>query len=486
MKNISNAFKEELNNGNRNFVKSCTITLADGTVLNITQKDTWRNGFSIDEAVSSDNTFDLGSAIIDEFDLTLNNIYEGFSAYDFTDAVITNVRIGLVLPNGTTEYVKRGVFTVDEARYNGSTITLECLDNMTKFDKNYSLSNLSYPTTLLNIVKDACTCCNVSMASDIASFSNSSFTVNTRPISDGLTFRKVLTWVAQISGIWFKCNESGQLSAKSLDMALVDKLSGNIDGGTFSPWTTGDVIDGGTFNPWNTESIVDGGSFSDMSKYHHIFSIINPDIATDDVVVTGVQVKEQVDDEVKTYLNGTTGYVLSIEENGLIQDGKGSTVASYLGNRFVGLRFRPLTVSCLTDPSIEAGDLAYVTDRHNRSYFTIITRQTLTPGKFQEIACNAETPKKNSSSRYSQSTQIYQEFRKNLEKQKTEFDKAIEDLSLKLSQTEGAYTTIETLSSGGKIFYLHNKPTVAESQIIWKMTAEAWGVSTDGRHGMLE
>ena len=52
MKNISKAFRDELNNDNRNFVKSCTITLADGTVLNITQSDTWQNGFSIDEAVS--------------------------------------------------------------------------------------------------------------------------------------------------------------------------------------------------------------------------------------------------------------------------------------------------------------------------------------------------------------------------------------------------------------------------------------------------
>ena len=31
-----------------------------------------------------------------------------------------------------------------------------------------------------------------------------------------------------------------------------------------------------------------------------------------------------------------------------------------------------------------------------------------------------------------------------------------------------------------KSFNLHDKPTLAESQAIWKMTSEAWGVSTDG------
>lgn len=479
MKNVTNAFKQELNNGNRNFLKSCTITLADGTVLNITQADTWQYGFSIDEAVTNENSFDLGSAIVDEFDLTLNNIYDEFSSYDFDGAIITNVRIGLTLSNGTTEYVKRGVFTVNEAKYNGSIISLECFDNMIKFDREYSESKLTYPTTLLKIVQDACSVCGVTMAADIASFDNSNFTVANKPEVSGVTFRKILAWVAQISGIWFKCNENGQLSAKSLDMALVDKLSNVIDGGTFNPWESKDNLDGGTFNPWSTGDVVDGGNFSNMSKYHHIFSLVSPDIATDDVVVTGIKVIEKTEEENLEYMSGDAGYVLSIEENDLIQ-GKGAEVANYLGNKFIGLRFRPLSVNCMTDPTIEAGDVAFVTDRHNRSYLTIITQNTLTPGKYQAISCRAETAQRNSASRFSSETKMYQELRKSVQNAKTEFQKAVEDLATKLGQTEGAYTTIETLANGSKIFYLHNKPTVAESQMIWKMTAEAWGVSTDG------
>ena len=42
------------------------------------------------------------------------------------------------------------------------------------------------------------------------------------------------------------------------------------------------------------------------------------------------------------------------------------------------------------------------------------------------------------------------------------------------------YTTEEADSDGGKIFYWHNKPDLKDSDIIWKMTAEACGVSTDG------
>lgn len=40
------------------------------------------------------------------------------------------------------ETVQKGVFYVDETSYNGSIITLKCLDNMSKFDRDYKESNL--------------------------------------------------------------------------------------------------------------------------------------------------------------------------------------------------------------------------------------------------------------------------------------------------------------------------------------------------------
>lgn len=39
---------------------------------------------------------------------------------------------------------------------------------------------------------------------------------------------------------------------------------------------------------------------------------------------------------------------------------------------------------------------------------------------------------------------------------------------------------METDAGGGKTYYLHNKPKLEESDMVWKMTAEALAVSTDG------
>lgn len=66
-----------------------------------------------------------------------------------------------------------------------------------------------------------------------------------------------------------------------------------------------------------------------------------------------------------------------------------------------------------------------------------------------------------------------------LRHEKTTREMALEDLSNKLAAKSGLYTTV-IKGDSGEIFYLHDAPKLADSQIVWKMTAEAWGVSTDG------
>ena len=44
----------------------------------------------------------------------------------------------------------------------------------------------------------------------------------------------------------------------------------------------------------------------------------------------------------------------------------------------------------------------------------------------------------------------------------------------------GVFETKETLEDGSTIFYLHDKSNLNESMTIWKMTADAFAVTTDG------
>lgn len=482
MINISSAFRKQLNNDNRRYIKSCDITLSDGATLSVDNSCIWSNGFKIEGSVSGEESFDIGSAVVGKFTLILNNIYDDYSGYDFTDAVVSNIKVGLKLDDGTAEYVKKGVFTVDETTYNGSIITLQCLDNMSKFDRPYSQSNLIYPATLGAIVRDACSCCGVSLAADSASFDKDDYVVQTRPDDGSLTFRHVLCWVGQISCHWCRCNENGELSLGWYDTATLEKIQSGFDGGTMNPWTSGDTLDGGTMNPWTTGDTIDGGSF-EWNGYHHIYSLSSMNICTDDVVITGIRVLENgnnTEDEDVSCLNGSEGYILSIEDNDFIESGKGATVAGYLGEKLIGLRFRPLSVGHLSDPSIEAGDVAVVTDRKGNSYPTLITSTTFTAGNYQRTSCEAETPLRNSATRFSQSTRVYQMIRKLVRNEKTAREMAVDKLNESLKNSSGMYSTEEKQEDGSTISYLHDKPTLKESKNVIKLTSNAIGMSNDG------
>ena len=189
---------------------------------------------------------------------------------------------------------------------------------------------------------------------------------------------------------------------------------------------------------------------------------------------------ESSSDNPQTYMVGTEGYVLGISGNKLIRVGDGQTIASIISEKCVGMRFRPFESECPTDVALEAGDSLIIVDRNGKIYTSLLTTTTLKPGSGQKIACNAKSAAKNSSTQYSQATQAFVTVRNMVKQEKTEREKALEEFGKRIDSATGVYTTVEPQENGSKIFYLHDKPTLAESKAVWKMTSEAWGVSTDG------
>ena len=483
MLDISTEFKNELFNDNRDFLPFLDITLRNGKVLNLTREDVWQNSMSIEDATSAGNTFTIGAAVTGKLTVTLNNIYDDFSEYDFSDATVV-AYVGLQLSNAL-EKVRVGTFVVDEPSYDGSTISLTFLDNMVKFDKPYSKSTLQYPATLGQILADACNCCGVSLQS--ANFPNKGYVVKNRPKDDALTFGDIIACVAQVAGCWAKMDVYGRLKLGWYNMSVFEK-NARLDGGTFetstTPYSDGDTVDGGNFKDYSSGASMDGGTFVDQKAYHHIFSTKTFTMSTDDAVITGIRVTEEFEetetDKPATRLAGNEGYVVEVSGNVLIQKGAAQTVANYLYNRIGGMRFRPLEVECLTNPAIEAGDIAYVTDRKQNSYQTFISTREFHLGGVEKLVCDAETPLKNSQTRFSEMTKAVVKARKQAQRQLSAYDLAVQQLTNLMTQSFGVFKSEEVLEDGSIIYYMHNKPERATSSTIWKMTADAFAVSTDG------
>ena len=469
MKNVSSNFRNELNNGNRNYVKSADITLKNGTVLHIDNSKLWNNGLKIENAVSNTDSFDISSVIIGQLTLTLLNINDEFSKYDFTDCVASNVKVGLKLEDGTTESLSYGKFYLNETNYSSEVITLTFYDCLYKFDKSYSESKLQYPATLNQIVRDACDVCGVTMGT--VTFDNDDYVVQDRPSDESLTFRQVLLWVGQISVHYFYADEEGRLAIGWYDIDgtelnendTIKSVLRDIDGNIILDVEGNQIV-----------TDIESGLSSFVSLSTHL----------DDVVITGIRVLQDIEtdngQQTVTYQSGNDGYVLSVSGNKFVQGDQGSYIASMIAAKVVGVRFRGFSATCLSDPTIECGDSIILVDRKGRRYKSIVTNNTFQPGNFQNLSCGAETPARNSETRYSQITQVYVDYRKEIEKEKTDREQALEDLSERVNSSAGVFTTVETLEDGSKKYYLHNKPLLSESDIIWTMTAEAWTVSTDG------
>lgn len=469
MRNLSTEFKEQQNSGNRNYLKYADFTFTDGSTLSITDEDLWSNGFKFEDAVSQSGSFDIGAAIVNKLTLQINNFSGKYTDYIWDGARVV-CYIGLELSTGI-EKIRICTMTVTDAPYQSTAIiSLTCEDSMRLFDRDYSESKLTYPATRLQIIQDACKVCGVTLQS--TRFDNDDFIIHNRPDDSSITFRQVIAWVAQMGCQWAKCDEYGRLCFGWYEREVPDNFYDLVE----TPWKD---VEG--------NDILDTTGAQIITVMQKGITAIDTNGFTPwlyDIEITGVKVTEYVENssqnEAKTYQSGKSGYVIEISDNKLIQEGSGEKICQIIADRCVGLKFRPFTTGALTNIAWEAGDTIVISDRNGKQYKSFLTSVTLNPGAFEQLECSAKSVSRNKQKQYTLSQQVQAESKKNLKDERTAREKAIEELSQRLSESSGTYTTVETQPDGSNIYYLHNKPQLSDSNIIWKMTAEAWAVSTDG------
>lgn len=502
MKNTTSKYRRAIAE-NREFLYEARIVFADGSRLTLDEKDDLMgDGISIATGTSGTDSFDIGAAVMGELILTLNNSTEKFSPYNFLDAQI-NLKIGLKLED-TAEYLQMGVYTVEEAETSEMVITLSAVDRMSWFEaRKYKEVNSAYPRMLYWIVRDICDCCGVAISS--ASFPGGDRVIEKRPEDEELSCLQMISYAAQVAGCYAVMDGDGRLAFQWYDTSVFEKLDG-LDGGGLKNASTGDSADGGNLKDYDSGSTVDGGTFEDQRRYAHIYALGSMKIATDEIVITGVRVApyeeddswdlddseeqgegagergETAEDEETNagFLYGEEGYVLFIGENPLVTRGLEESVAKEIGRKIIGMKVRTFAVSAMSDPSIEAGDCAYISDRKGNSYPVYITNMVFKLGNYQEFSCGAQSPGRNRADGISDATKAIIRARKEIKKQLTAYDTVMQQLTELMANSFGVFKTEEKQSDGSAIYYMHEKPSLEESKIIWKMASGAIAVSTDG------
>lgn len=236
-------------NKRRNFVNYATMTLYDGTVLHLTPSDFRISGNTFTDDWCDGGAFQLGSVIGKTATILLDNTdgrtevigtstvtypHGKFSEYDFYMAYF---QLFVCLPDAyhyggqlRDEMIEIGTFTVTTPVSRGATIEITGVDNMYMFDKSFDDCDLDFTTnpTLSNILVKCCEDCGVAIG--WTTFSHSDWTVSKKP--EGVTYRQVVSYVAQIAGCNAVISKTGALTLKWYDMSTF--YASWLDGGSFT------------------------------------------------------------------------------------------------------------------------------------------------------------------------------------------------------------------------------------------------------------
>lgn len=513
MINVSNAFREKLEAGEpvRMVVD---ITFPDGTKKTI-DKDVMNgdNGFS-DCADSS--SFPVGATICKTLTLSINNDQEQWKSYNFYGAKIhayLKLQTSYAAPESVSalldesynpildstgdpiiatqaatkdiiETIDKGVYTVTTPEQYSDIINVTALDDMYKANKTYT-SGLKLPQSLINLVRDACKTVGIGM-----NLTMDHGDIIIRSIPDSMTFRQLFGYAAMVESANARIDYSGNLQFVKWDFGKMESdnaatvdTDGFIHFGDANPSidTDGFVsLPGWTINAEGFLALTSGPG-SDVQR---LMAYANPPaLSSDDIVITGIKVTNgQSNDDTDTDYSGMygeEGYVLELE-NELIDTDQLQTVANIIGEQIVGARFRNLEGDLVYNPLVEFGDMVYTYDRLGSKYVTPLTDVSGNVGGLTTVKTQADDPIRGSSDFYGNSTKAIVAARQMVQKEKSAREEAIQRLAETLNSSSGLYMTQEPQQDGSIVYYMHNKATIAESNIIWKLTAEAFAVSIDG------
>lgn len=473
MINVSNAFKQGLENGEKVWIE-VDITFSNGTSKHLKNEIMSGNNSFSDCAESS--SFPIGCVICKSMTLELDNTSDQWKDYYFYMAKV-HAYLKMQIDADTVETIDKGVYTVTTPEQYGEILNLTALDDMYKANAPYT-SNLVLPQSAFTLLRDACATIGISMG--FSSMEHGDVVVSSIP--DGITFRQLIGWVAMLDSANARVDINGnlQLIKWNFDSVSVD-YGATVGADGYLTFEGGSNADyDGFISPnagnWYLDSdgyltLKEGvGNPTRLRDY-----LSSPTLSSDDIVITGIKVKNTESDA----MYGKDGYVLELE-NDLLSDADLETVAGWIGDNLIGKSFRSMEGSLIYNPLTEFGDMAFTYDRKENKYITPITDVSSRLNGTTDVKTKAENPIRGSSKFLSSADKTLIAAKKIIENEKTAREQAVKKLENALANSEGLFETIEVLEDKSVITYLHDKPLLEESKVVIKLTSNAIGVSNDG------
>lgn len=452
MINVTNQLKTE-SLLNSNYYVTANAVLRDGTILNLEKEDFYLDGNGIVDS-SDSGDFPIGVAIEKTATLALVNDDDRFSDYNFAGAQFT-LFLNLQLSD-RLETIRRGTFIVSKKPATSDEINLTLLDYMSKAETGYN-TNLVFPCSVREVLEDACQQTGIVLGD--ATFKNADYQVQKKP--ENTTFRAVIGMVAALAGGNARIDENDNLRIITFD--------DNTDTITLEtvPWYD---ING------NTILDIDSNEIETIleRKGFNLNAIRNLTYDVDDAVVTGVK---YTDNETE-YKYGTDGYVITIDNK--LLSGNEQTGVDLIGKELVGMRLRPFSCDSIAIGYATFGDRITFSDIKGNIYYSYLTDVDFTFSGSTSFSCNAKSME-DIDADYPDSIQVeVDNIKKDSEKKITAYDAKLKQMNELAANTLGFYYTEEIQADGSTVSYRHDKPTLADSKVIYKTGVDGFFLSVDG------
>lgn len=329
-----------------------TITLTNGVVVPFEEKDIVPGTLSYTNKALNGNDFCFGGIYVGELTVDLMKSIDRYSLQD--------ARIEVTYIHRTAEGVKDeipiGIFYVYEATRTKKIISLKAYDSMTNFDKEIEETTTG---TLYDILSFIAEKCEVELAQDeeeIGSFVNAEWwlTLDSELMS---TYREALSSIGLLCGRFATINRSGQLEFREFQTKAIASISARQ----------------------RTESTIE-----DFKTYFY-----------------GVKARFLAKENYYPYVavdeTMTSGLLLDLGDIAIFQgeDTSKKSIMDALLNVALGIKYVPMQLSMISDPSIDLGDCIELKDvnRTEDSVTTMIHSVAWTYHSKQKLESYGSNPR---------------------------------------------------------------------------------------------
>lgn len=316
--------------------------------------------FTLEDDILTNDVFQVGTFIRTKGTAKLIDVDYKFAGKEF------ELHIGIYTDETTVEFLKLGIFKVKTVSKKEKITSLEFYDRTDKFDIEYQ-TNLTYPTTLLDVVKDICTNLNVELAT--TNFINFNYVVPLKPnFDEGSTCRKLIAQIAELSGGYARINSDGKLEFFNLS-----KYGNNN-------FYVGDS----TFALNSDDRMLDNRCVIGIDRNFYI------DLDTSEAITNTITKLIVKTGDVKAELGENSGLAYFIEDNIFCQNPL--DVIEPIFDSLYGLNYRKLNIKWIGNPKYQPGDQLVVYDGNILHNTYIMTRKlNFNGGLTEEYSAEGKT-----------------------------------------------------------------------------------------------